>query len=244
MRRWIFTFVCWTPLFLGLSGFSSYAAAEDVELPEEELAKESVLPRFENSMSVKSRNVTLDGKFEIAPYLGFNLTEAIFNQTKLGIILGYHLNEDHAVSVNLVSFLTGLSQYGGQLRNQFGLLFEERAPRPQYGIWGNWEINSYYGKISLSKESVINLSIYPIFGAGMTAYTHKSFFAVSGGVGIKMYFSPTWALRTDLKVQYGQQTEPFLNGAMLSGQPAPQHSQFPEKSVLGTNIDIGFAWLL
>jgi outer membrane beta-barrel protein len=217
-------------------------ALANVELPEDELAKESVLPKFDNSVSVKNKNVSLTKKIEIVPYVGWNFTEAIYNQMKVGAILGYHVNDDHAFSVNLGSWTTGLSQYGEQLRAQQGLLFE-RAPRPSFSVSGNWEVTAYYGKISITKQGVGNITLYPIVGVGMTTFTHKTFFNMNGGLGMKLYFSKNLALRTDLRLQYAQQTEPFLLGKMQSGQTVPQASEFTEKWVMGTIVDVGLAIL-
>jgi len=230
--------------FVFITSFTGLAAAEtDVTLPEDELARESVLPKFDSVVSVKNKNVSLAKKIEIVPYIGWNFTEAIFNQMKYGAIFGYHLSDDHAVSVNVASWATGLSQYGDQLRTQQGLLFEQRAPRPVMTVSGAWEITSYYGKISLTKQTVGNISLYPIIGAGATTYTHKTYFNLNGGVGMKLYFTRSLALRTDLRLQYGQQTEPFLLARMQSGQQVPQADNFPEKWIFSTIVDVGLAIL-
>lgn len=217
-----------------------------VELPTDELAKESVLPKFENSVSVKNKNVSLARKIELVPYVGWNFTEAIFNQMKIGAIVGYHLNDFHALSVNFGAWMTGLSQYGEQLQStsiSLNPLDFSRAPRPQYSLSGNWEITAYYGKISMTKQGTGNISLYPLFGAGMTAYTHKAYFNMNGGVGMKLYFNRNFALRTDLRLQYGQQTQPFLTNRMTSGTPVPDPSEFSEKWMMSTIVDVGLAFL-
>lgn len=229
----------WTFVSILLMSFQLLA---DVELPEDELAKESVLPKFDNAVSVKNKKVSLTKKIELVPYVGWNFTEAIFNQMKAGAIIGYHLNDDHAFSFNIGSWMTGLSQYGDQLRSQQGLLFE-RAPRPTMSISGNWEVTAYYGKVSITKNGVGNITLYPTFGVGMTTFTHKNYFNLNGGLGLKFYFSKSFALRTDLRLQYAQQTEPFLLGKMQSAQPVPQASDFTEKWVMGTIVDVGLAVL-
>ena len=73
-------------------------AADTLELPEEELAKESVTPIFDHMVSVKNRNVVSDKHLEFGGYYGWALTEPIANVSKLGINLYYHLDEDQALS--------------------------------------------------------------------------------------------------------------------------------------------------
>ena len=210
-----------------------------VELPEEELAKESVVPRFDNPTTVKDRNVTLSHKFETGIYYGWNFAEAINNQSKLGLNLGYHWTETSAVLINYAMWQAGLnSQYASSLSAQ-GLNFN-RAPALQSSTWINYEWDIYYGKISITKQGVMNISVYPIGGIGMTTYANKSYYGLDAGVGAKYYFSPRWALRTDFKVQYSGQPSPFIAQLNPSLYPTPPtYSQFGDTNAIGTILDIG-----
>jgi outer membrane beta-barrel protein len=215
----------------------------EVELPEEELARESVLPKFDNSASVRSRNVTNADKFELGGYLGFNFSEPIENQMKLGINFGYHWNENSAIMFNFAQWMSGLnSQYTSSLNSTFNLDFS-RAPALQNSMWLHYEMLLYYGKISLAKQTVMNFNLYPIFGGGMTTYSNKSYYGVDGGVGWKLFLNKAWALRFDLKLQYSGQPSPFLGGHMQPAQPVPAGSDFYDITTLSTIFDLGLVAL-
>ncbi len=227
------------PLIAGVF-FGSPSKAQ-VTLPEDELAKESVVPKFDNATTIKARNVVLSHKFEASVYYGWNFAEAIENQSKIGFNLGYHWDEFNALVLNYAQWTSGLNtQYTSSLLSKYNLDYT-RAPALQSSLWLNYEWTLYYGKISLAKQAVMNLSIYPIFGAGTTAYSNKSYYGVNAGIGAKFYFTPHWALQTDFKVQYSGEPSPYLSGYMQTSQPVPSKSQFADTYAVGTVLDVGLA---
>lgn len=229
------------PFLLTLGSF----AQANIEVPEEELAKESVLPRFERGEAVKNRNITTAGKFEIGGYSGWNFTEPIYNQLKVGGNIGYHFDETHAFVINFAKWMDGRnSQYTDGLGNQ-GLDFT-RAPNIEMSLWGNYELKAYYGKMSLAKDWVTNLHLYPILGAGVTKYVHKVYPGVNAGLGMKFYFTKSIALRFDFKLQMQQGVNPFLGGGKMlkTTTPRPSPGDFQDKFNLGTVLDFGLSILL
>jgi outer membrane beta-barrel protein len=237
---WI-TFIA---LLMVLAGPFEARASETVDVPEDELAQETVLPKFDRPDSVKKRNVSTENRFEFGGYYGWNILEPIMNQSKVGFNLGYHWSEESALVVNYAQWMNGLNtQYTDSLAASNNLDFS-RAPKLKYSVFGNYEWKVFYGKISFTKQGVVNLSTYPIFGLGMTAYEHKNYPGVDFGIGQKFYFGKSVALRADFKLQYGQKPSPFLKGAMTPDKPVPQPSDFKDKWDLGTILDVGVSFLL
>lgn len=220
------------------------ARAETVELPTEELAQESVLPKFDRNDSVRQRNVVTKNRFELGAYYGFNTTEPIYNQSKMGFNIGYHWSEDSAVVVNYAQWMNGLNTLYTDSLNETSSLEFDRAPKLKYSLYGHYEWKIFYGKISLTKQGVLNLTTYPILGAGITAYEHKNYPGVDFGVGQKFYFGKNFALRFDFKMQFSESPSPFLKGKMATGQPEPEASEFKSKWGLNTILDLGFTILL
>ncbi len=223
-------------------------AAENLVIDEDELALESVLPRFDRSESVKNRNIVTEKKFEFGAYYGWNTLEPILNQSKMGFNLGYHLSEMAAISANYAIWSSGLnSQYTDSLGASPNYLDFNRSPKIKYSLYTHYEWKVFYGKISVTKKGVVNLSTYPLVGIGMTAYEHKNYFGFDFGIGQKFYFSKNFALRADFKLQYQQKPSPFLRGRMQNGgpspDPAPQAGDFKEVWDLGTMLEIGGSFL-
>lgn len=234
-------------LAFSLASLSSVAlAAEVIELPKEELAKESVLPVFDNPTMVKSRNIVTEGRFEAGGFYGMALTEPIANVSKFGFAAYYHTSEDHAFGVFFTKNSTGESDYAKQLYSKYRLDFS-RAPAPDYSLMGDYNLKMFYGKMSLSKTSVVNLSLFATGALGIVKYVHKSYPAVAMGLGQKFYFSRQWALRFDLRLYAHTAPIPFLSGSPGikddSTVAKPSYNDFQERMTYTTNMDIGVSYL-
>lgn len=229
--------------------FTNVSKAEVIELPEDELATETVTPIYDRPDVVKNRNIVTEKKFELGGYLGWNTTEPIYNQGKFGLNVGYHWSERSAIVFNYAQWLSGLNTfYTDGLRQDPNNLDFDRAPKKKYSVYGHYEWKLFYGKISLGKHLTSNTSTYPIFGLGMTAYEHKNFPGLDFGIGQKFYFNKYSALRIDLKMQVAQQVSPFLGDttapynndkSVKVGNPIPEPSDFKERWGINTILDVG-----
>lgn len=228
-------------------------AAEVVELPQEELAQESVYPVFDKPVSVKNRNILTTGKVEIGGYYGNAMTEPIFNVSKLGFAAYYHWSEEHAIGGFFESNLSGLSKYGEQLKSvpssngsTIRLDFT-RAPAPQSSIMVDYNFKAFYGKMSLSKSIVFNLSTFGSLAAGLVKYTHKAYPGIALGLGQKYYMTKQLSLRVDLRMFMHNAPIPFFPGnATVSLDPtrtAPSHDQFDERLTYTTNLGVGVNYM-
>jgi outer membrane beta-barrel protein len=192
----------WTfSLLTFLISFSAMAVT--IEFPEEELARESVLPVFDNTVAVKSRLVPTEGRFEFGLALGLALNEPFFNTTRFGGHLAYHFTETHGVLLNGQFYMDGLGDNGQSLANtnfnNAGTFIRMNfAPQPQYHFFANYQITPYYGKISVFKDFVMNLSLYGMLGLGMVDVGGETTPAFNIGIGQKFYFSKRWGIRADL----------------------------------------------
>ena len=230
-------------------------AVDEIEVPDDELAKESVLPVFDSVVSVKNRNVSTAGRFDFGIFGGLALTEPINNTTKVGLELNYHLNENHSLGANFTMNSSGLSKDAQGLKNDFALDFN-RAPKPQSTMMLDYNYSPFYGKMSVTKEGVMNTTIYGSGALGLVKYEHKSFPAIAIGIGERFYFSHRFSLKVDLRVFAHQAPIPFQKGAMCDGslglcnggvgpspQPVPALSSFNERLTYTTNLQIGANYL-
>ena len=235
---------------ISFSGFAfvlfsgSAFAAQVIELPKEELAQESVLPVFDNPTSVKNRAVSTQGRFELGGFFGMALTEPIASVTKFGASGHYHTSEDHAFGLIFSKTSAGQSTYANQLNSQYSLDFS-RAPAPDYTLMADYNLKMFYGKMSLSKSTVLNLSMFATAALGTVKYVHKAYPAAAIGVGQKFYFDRQWALRFDLQLFGHQAPIPFLTGdpGILSSTTKPSYNDFQERMTYTTNMDLGLSYL-
>lgn len=240
-------------LHLLLSGIllaQSAAFAETIDLPEEELAKESVTAKFDPPYSVKQRNIVTEGKGEFGLYYGWNFTEPIYHQNKLGLNLTYHPDEFSGWTLNFAQWFPGRNEQYTNLLKKFGLDFD-RVPNLEYSAWLIYMMKNYYGKMSITKRGVMNLSLFPVFGVGLTKYVHKTYPGVAAGVGTKFYFTKSIALHAELRFQYAQAPSPFIGNpgggcggpTVLDTCSKPSPNDFPDKWTLANIMDVGVSFL-
>jgi outer membrane beta-barrel protein len=237
-------------LFVLLGLFLSISArAEMIEFPEEELATESVLPVFDNPVAVKNRNVVTAKRFEIGGYAGYDLTEPFYNQLNLGASATYHFDEIHGVNLYGGYFMDGLQSSGESLKNISGTADKinlQYGPHTEWLVDANYQHTAFYGKISLTKDYVMNISIAGLAGLGMINIGGKAFPLASFGVGQKFYFSKSLALRVDMRFLIhqapnvvGGTTNPLVNAT--SDKTV---DQFEKRIVVGTLLSTGLVFLI
>lgn len=223
------------------------AFADDVvELPPEELARESVLPVFDKSIMVKNRNVVTTGHVDADIFYGMAMTEPIADVSKIGLGVYYNFNEDHALGVLYAKNSTGLSSYAKQLRSAPYELDFNRAPKPDSTLMLDYNLKLFYGKMSITKSAVFNLMLYASAAGGVVKYTHKAYPAAALGIGQKFFFTNNFALRVDLRLYGHQAPDPFLStptSGVSVNKPTPDYGDFQDQMTYTTNLDVGFSYL-
>lgn len=201
-----------------LAAFPSLA--EVIEFPEEELASETVLPVFERAPVVKSKNITMAKRFEFGVGMGLNLTEALYNKTNFNANVTYHFSETQGVNAALYFMGTGLNDKGEQLKR--GNLPDQPpfdpslAPSPQNLFLLSYQINAFYGKISLTKNYVMNLSLYGLAGLGAMSYGDSTNAAANLGFGQNFYVTKNIALQFDMRLLMYQGPDPTSDSRLLN----------------------------
>lgn len=241
MTSWLF--------ILGLL-ISSSVFADRITFPEEELAAESVLPIFEKPDTVLNRNILTKGRFELGLGGGLALNDAFYNPLNYGLTASYHFNETHGVQLVGQFFADGLSTYGLQLQRGEGLSGDRfdpsLAPSPNSVFLANYQLTAFYGKISLTKQTVANLTLHGLLGAGVVQMDGVSPVAINVGFGQKFYFTKWLALRIDLSMLIFQGPDPTsrrLNDRD-SGFTRPTAADFDNKIFFNRQLNTYLVFLL
>lgn len=229
---------------------ASLARADKIEFPDDELATESVLPVFDKNIVVRNRAITTAKRFEVGAGFGLSLIEALYNNVVYGFNGVYNIDETRAIHVMGMFQQSGLSSNGEKLQsgnfsgqNPFD---PSLAPSPEYYIFGNYQLTAYYGKISLSKQKSLNLSLFGLFGLGMVSFGDTTEPALNVGFGQKFYFNKNLALRLDLCLSMFQGPDPtkFKGGGNLSGIPKQTSDQFESTLFFRSFLTAGLVYLL
>lgn len=222
------------------------AAAQTIEFPEDELASESVLPVFDQPVSVKNRNIVTARRLELGLTGGYALTEPFFNPMSFGLTATYHLTEDHGVNIFGVAYAGGPSDYSKQLNpipptaTNANLQY---APGPKYLLLASYQYTGFYGKLSLTKEYIMNLHLYGLLGLGMIGLGDVNKPVFNAGLGQKFYLSKSFALRFDLRFLVYQGPDP-LSRRLDNKTEAQPASYFDEKLFFSPMLSFGAIYLL
>ena len=122
-------------------------ATQNIQFPEEELANESVLPIFDQPVSVKNRSVLTAQRLEVGGGGGYSLSEPFLNPLSVAVMASYHFTEDHAFNLFGLYNLGGLGDNGKKLNPIPGSKDPvtgsvvnanlQYAPQPKYLLLGN-----------------------------------------------------------------------------------------------------------
>ncbi len=227
-------------------------ASESIRFPEEELATESVLPVFDNSVSVKNRTVQTIKRFELGFMGGMALNEPFASPFSIGGEVSYHLDEDQAINFYGTYFMGGNTRYVGQINSTIAATGAanpqlENAPDPKYLALLSYQYTAFYGKLSLTKNYVMNLSTYGLAGAGGFMIGDSLEPLVGVGFGQKFHFSPNFAMRFDLRLLIYQGpdiagTRPFPTNAPTTGEPSS--SAYQKRIFTDSMLSLGAVYLI
>lgn len=189
-----------------LCTYSHRGNTEEIEFPEEELARESTLPVFDKQRAVLNRSVITDKHFELGAGVGLEMNEPYYNDYMFQAMGTYNFSERSAVNILGLMWMDGLSDYGEQLKkgrtsgpNPFQAFDASKAPHPKFGLFANYEFIAYYGKISISKQGVMNLNTFAIAGLGYINMDQSNAIGLNLGVGQNFFLTKNFGLRADLR---------------------------------------------
>lgn len=186
---------------------SGFTHADEIEFPEEELARETTLPVFEKRRVVLNRNIQEEGRFEIGAGGGLELNEPYYNTLQGELLATYNITETSAVNLLGLAWQDGLSTYGQQLKAgqpnarpvPVPAFDPMKAPHPLWAVFGNYQFIAYYGKISVTKQGVMNLNLFGSAGIGYINMGTVNTVGANLGLGQNFFFTKHFGLRADLR---------------------------------------------
>jgi outer membrane beta-barrel protein len=223
--------------------------ADEIEFPEEELARESTLPIFDKQRAVLNRHVVTEKRFEFALGGGLEMNEPYYNDYMFSAQGTYNYSDMSAVNVQGLFWMDGLSDYGEQLKagnptppNAFPSFDASKAPHPMWAVFANYQFIAYYGKISLSKQTVMNLNLFALAGLGYINMDTVSTVGLNLGLGQNFFLTNNLALRADLRWLIFQGPNP--TSQRLGPTDNPSASAFEERIYYNGQLGLSLVFLL
>ena len=233
----------WIVMALLIGG---HAFADEIEVPEDELARESTLPVFDKRQAVLNRNVNSDQRIEVGAGGGVEMNEPFYNDYMLNADVTYNFTQTSAVNVQGLFWLPGLSSYGNQLRQtgqNFKAFDASEAPHPSWALMANYEYVAYYGKISVAKDAVMNLNLFGLAGLGYMNLGTVSTVAFNIGLGQNFFFTRNFGLRWDLRWLIFQGPNPTTQ-QLTPGVTPPSPSSFGNEIFFNTQLGLALVFIL
>ena len=200
-------------------------ADDPLEFPEEELARETVLPVFQQRRVVLNRSVITEKRLEFGVGGGLEMNEPYYNDVMIQAMGTYNLTDVHAINVQGLFWQEGLSDYGTQLANpgkdaKYQAFNAAPAPHPKYALMANYQFIAYYGKISVTKQTVMNLNLFGLAGVGYLGMDGQNTVALNFGLGQNFFFTKHFGVRADLRMFVFRGPNPASPG--LTSIPTPR----------------------
>jgi outer membrane beta-barrel protein len=238
----------WILPTLLLASLTLKVAADEIEVPEEELSRDTVLPVFSKRRIVLNRSVVNEQRFEFGGGVGLELNEPYYSSAMFNVEGTYNFTETSAFNVQGLFWTPGLSSYGVQLQagsSKFEPFDPSKAPHPVWAFIGNYEFIAYYGKISVSKQFVMNLNLFALGGLGYINMGSIGEPAANLGIGQDFFVTHNIGIRYDLRLlifQGPNATTVNLDPKVTPGTPSP--SAFGNRIYYNTQLDVMAVFLL
>ena len=241
--RFFIIFILWIPLD---------GEALKIRFPDEELARESVWPVFQPSFMILNRNVSLKKRLELGFVSSISLDEPFYFPVAFTSLVSFYFTEAQGIHLSGTFFVPSYSAAGKALSMGEGLdrgqTFDVlKIPYPQAMGFLNYQYTPFYGKISLTKNFIMNLSIYGFIGPGAVVF-NDSTFVPSGnfGIGQKLYFNKWLALRWDLGA-YGYYGPASAKIDLKSGDSISSYRELQETEksfIINLVTSVGLVFLI
>ncbi len=196
------SFQSFLTLFLIFS-ISFPALGERIKLEDSELDQDSFLPYIYDKKTpiVQNRIINQNGRFSLGGGFVHQSTDLFYKQIAPSFLMSYNPSGSIQYRLDYQAFSNKKSKYSQTLASgDVGKVFDiARAPLRTHSIMFSYSIQPSYGKISLSKNSVFNLTQDYSIGLGAIVFKDGGQFPALGfGVGQNFFFSKNVSLRFNL----------------------------------------------
>jgi outer membrane beta-barrel protein len=164
----------------------------------------------------------------------------------------YNFTETSALNVQGLFWNSGLSSYGDQLKAppsdgtapdpDYESFDADKAPHPEWAVIANYQFTAYYGKISVTKKGVMNLSLFGIAGLGYINMGEISTVGLNLGLGQNLFITKNIGLRFDLRWLIFQ--GPDATSERLLSTDNPSATAFDNRIHYNTQVGLGLIFVL
>ncbi|MCC6138356.1 MAG: outer membrane beta-barrel domain-containing protein, partial [Bdellovibrionaceae bacterium] len=170
-----------------------------------------------------------------------------FDPLTYGIHAGYHISEFSSFALNGFMRQEDISDDARQadqdLASTQPINFSV-VPIPKYLVTLDYQMTPYYGKISMTKDYVMNLALYVYGGVGVTDLGGQMTWIADLGVGQNLFFTKNFGLRLDMKFLLYEGLDVTSNPATSTATAPVDAGSFDKQFNVSPSVMLGVIFLL
>ena len=207
---------------------TSEAEVEVVKTDVVSTISQKINPQTDSQSGVLSRKLTFSGRYAIDLDNGSFPDELIRNSRYSMIRFSKYLNEDYSFGIGYRGRYGGLTQYAEQLSLAATPLDFTRTPEPEKSGFVSFGYNLFYGKVSLTKNTVMTTlsKIQTDFGVQNFGSVNRPF--IQTALVQNFFLSRYLALGFNVGFGFSEITDPTSFDVRVS-QPTPNEASFSSK---------------
>ncbi|MBC7464833.1 MAG: outer membrane beta-barrel domain-containing protein [Bdellovibrio sp.] len=231
-------------IFVSFVIFGLTAKAEEIKFNDDVLPTESVMPKLDSVDAVRNRLLSHKGRFEIGLDYLWAIDELFFNTSLYGFQAYYHLSNDIGLGFKYYQYGSGTNDYGKQFEQATAgnAMKFDRAPAPKSIAALSLLNRIMYGKISVTKETILPFIVNIEYDLGLNKYGDKTMLYSAVGLSHKIYFQKNIGVGLTYHLQVHEVPNP-VSVSIKENSPVPAESDFTKKVQISQSIALGLSYL-
>ncbi len=204
-----------------------------------DLSKEVVYPKVDYPEMVLNKKLTFTDRWDVSLDKISVTDEVFYNNNLYGMKLGYYIDEFRSFGGSYQVRQSGYNSYAGEFEAK-GLDFAI-APKHESNLIGYFRHVYYYGKISISRDSIIPMTVSGRYSLGMAKYDTKSLPLANYSFGWQIYLQSRYYFELAYGMTIAQTFD--IVSEDIRGVTTAQKGDFSQKTQISQNLDLSFGVL-
>ncbi len=231
-------------IILVLISLSSQAQlSENDAFSSDDLSKEVVYPKVDYPEMVLNKKLTFSNRWDFSLDKISVTDEVFYNNNLFGLKLGYYIDEFRSFGGSYQIRQDGYNTYVDEFKQSTAALDFTKAPKHESNLIGYFRHVYYYGKISVSRDAIIPMTVSGRYSLGLAKYDTKSLPFANYSFGWQVYLKSRYYVELAYGLTVGQTFDLVSKSIRADATPLAQKGDFTEKIQISQNLDFSIGVL-
>ena len=226
-------------LLVSLVSEAALAQTENDAFTAGDLSKEVVYPKVDYPEMVLNKKLTFTDRWDVSLDKISVTDEVFYNNNLYGMKLGYYIDEFRSFGGSYQVRQSGYNSYAGEFEAK-GLDFSI-APKHESNLIGYFRHVYYYGKVSISRDSIIPMTVSGRYSLGLAKFDTKSLPLANYSFGWQIYLQNRYYFELAYGITIAQTFD--IVSEDIRGVTTAQKGDFSQKTQISQNLDLSFGVL-